>query len=243
MKTMCRQSLIFGMCLLTGCVLAGPLPNIGNPNYRNAVTAYRAGQETLAVSDLKVSVIQSPQYAPARELLGYLYMKDNQAILAVTQLAVAARLAPKDASVHNNLGSAYLTLGRYRDSVTEYRAALALAPANPAAHANLAAALLGAGMQERITDPVHAATDLTQAVSLGVTPAGPAEFALGELYGRADQMPKAAQAFMAAAKDDPQDYAAWYDLGVVQEPRTAPGSSRRRPRCRPIDSGYCRHPP
>jgi tetratricopeptide (TPR) repeat protein len=109
---------------------------------REALSAYDAGNMSVAEPPLRELANRYPSNFEANEALGSLYAESGDIARSIPYLEHACKTAPKQAIAHANLGAAYLKLNRRPDAVRELRTAARLDPQNPDTQSNLGQALL-----------------------------------------------------------------------------------------------------
>ncbi|MGB3137716.1 MAG: tetratricopeptide repeat protein [Nodosilinea sp.] len=94
-------------------------------------TQHLAGYANPAVASLQTTLGHNPDYVPALNALGIVYLVDGQLEAAVDTHALAASLEPDNEIAHYNLSLAYQRLGQTEESIAEARTATTLEPQNP----------------------------------------------------------------------------------------------------------------
>lgn len=101
-----------------------------------------------AASHLEKVLVIDPQYWPAHNTLGNLYVRLSQYDRAVSEFQKAAQSEPRSALPLNNLGATLFLLKRYPEAERVARSTLELDPGRAEAHYILGCALVA---QERFT--------------------------------------------------------------------------------------------
>jgi type IV pilus assembly protein PilF len=139
-----RYSLLAMMLLgLSGC-MSGPAGGLSNGS-RDIMTAsdepearkrarirlelalgyFEQGQTTVALDELKQSLVADPAYAPAHNLRGLIYMRLNDFRIADDSFSRALALNPGDANVLHNLAWLQCQQRRWSESFRNFDQALA----------------------------------------------------------------------------------------------------------------------
>jgi type IV pilus assembly protein PilF len=139
-----RYSLLAMMLLgLSGC-MSGPAGSLSNGS-RDIMTAsdepearkrarirlelalgyFEQGQTTVALDELKQSLVADPAYAPAHNLRGLIYMRLNDFRIANDSFSRALALNPGDANVLHNLAWLQCQQRRWSESFRNFDQALA----------------------------------------------------------------------------------------------------------------------
>ncbi len=90
-----------------------------------AVGYFEQEKTTVALDELKQALLADPNFAPAHNLRGLIYMRLNDYRLAEDSFRRAVSLDPQDANVVHNLGWMLCQQGRYPESVQTFAQALA----------------------------------------------------------------------------------------------------------------------
>lgn len=90
-----------------------------------AVGYFEQGQTTVALDELKQSLAADPNFGPAYNLRGLVYMRLNDFRLADESFRRALALNPTDANTKHNYGWMLCQQGRYADANTYFAQALA----------------------------------------------------------------------------------------------------------------------
>lgn len=90
-----------------------------------AVGYFEEGQTTIALDELKLALAADPNYAPAFNLRGLIYMRLNDSRLAEESFRRALTLAPGDGNVLHNYGWLVCQSGRLPEAVQLFGQALA----------------------------------------------------------------------------------------------------------------------
>jgi type IV pilus assembly protein PilF len=90
-----------------------------------AIGYFEQGQTTVALDELKQSLAADPNFAPAYNLRGLIYMRLNDLRLAEDSFRRALALAPRDGNVLHNYGWLLCQQARYGESLQAFSQALA----------------------------------------------------------------------------------------------------------------------
>jgi type IV pilus assembly protein PilF len=127
-----------------------------------AVGYYNDGKTTIALDELKQSIIADPTLLEAHNLRGLIYMRLNDAALAEDSFRNALQIDPQAASVAHNYGWLLCQQGRMPESFRLFQAAIA----NPA-YADKAKSLMALGVcQSKAGQKVEAEASLQKAFEL-----------------------------------------------------------------------------
>ncbi len=185
-------------------------------NAGNADLLKRADAEVAASATELEGLAQTPDYAndpTIHNLIGYLYLTQDNSASAIPQLQTTVRLKPDNLDARNNLGNALRQQQRYDESAEQYRFVLDhLKPGTTGLNAarikfNLATVLGQAGKTD-------------EALALfGELAASNPDAATYKNYGfflqKAGRSTEAADALRKAAEQDPKDAAAWLNAGEL----------------------------
>lgn len=108
-------------------------------------TFHLARQEKMAVSVLRQALEQNPNYIPALNALGIVYLVGGELQAAVTTHTKAAFLQPDNEVAYYNLCLAYHRLKQYERAIASGKQAIKLEPDNPHPWVALAIAYWGEG--------------------------------------------------------------------------------------------------
>ena len=125
-----------------------------------AVCEFRLGRLDEAIKSLGSILKSSPDYPPAEELLGSIWLLKKDYLRARQQFAHLADIAPGNYGAHYNLGVLSMREGRMEEAVREFRAATQADASSAPPHA-----ALGALYYER-GDWKHARDELSKAITL-----------------------------------------------------------------------------
>jgi Flp pilus assembly protein TadD len=150
---------------------------------RSAVDLYVKGQEAArkgdhdkAASLFGQAISQHPQFGPAHNELGLVYMRTGKLDKALEEFKAAAKTLPDDPFVQLNYGTALTQKKEYAEAEKQLRAALKRLDKSAAGHLYLGIALIGLKNFE------EAEGELQQAVRLGGDQMALAHRYLGGLY-------------------------------------------------------------
>jgi len=90
-----------------------------------AVSYFEQGQTAVALDELKQSLVLDPNYMPAHNLRGLIYMRLNELKLAEDSFKRALTLAPRDGNVLHNYGWLLCQQSRFAESSQSFTQALA----------------------------------------------------------------------------------------------------------------------
>ena len=90
-----------------------------------AIGYFEQGQTTVALDELKQSISADPNFAPAYNLRGLIYMRLNDPGLAEDSFRRALALNPRDADVFHNYGWMLCQQSRFEDSYKAFAQAIA----------------------------------------------------------------------------------------------------------------------
>jgi len=185
-------------------------------NGDNADALKTANQEVAANITELTALVQTPEYqndSTVHNLIGYLYLTQENPTAAIPELQTTVRLKPDNLDARNNLGNALRQQQRYDEAAAQYRYVLdhfTLTPGLDAARIklNLATALGQAGK-----------TDEALALFGELVAAPNADAATYKNYGfflqKAGRSVEAADALHRAADLDPKDATAWLSAGEL----------------------------
>ena len=91
-----------------------------------AIGYFEQGQTTVALDELKQSISADPNFAPAYNLRGLIYMRLNDPGLAEDSFRRALALNPRDADVFHNYGWLLCQQSRFGDSYKAFAQAIAV---------------------------------------------------------------------------------------------------------------------
>jgi type IV pilus assembly protein PilF len=127
-----------------------------------AVGYYNDGKTTIALDELKQSIIADPTLLEAHNLRGLIYMRLNDLGLAEESFRKALQIDPQAASVEHNYGWLLCQQGRMPESFRHFQAAIA----NPG-YADKAKSLMALGVcQSKSGQKVEAEATLQKAFEL-----------------------------------------------------------------------------
>jgi arylsulfatase A-like enzyme/Tfp pilus assembly protein PilF len=117
-----------------------------------AVCHYRSRRLDDAVKALDATLMIAPDYSPAEELLGTIWLLKKDYVRARQQFAHLAAIAPENYGAHYNLGILAMREGRREEAGLELRAAVRADPGSAGAHAALGALYCAQGDSNRSRD-------------------------------------------------------------------------------------------
>jgi tetratricopeptide (TPR) repeat protein len=117
-----------------------------------AVCHYRSGRLDDAVKTLDDTLIAAPDYPPAQELLGTIWLLKKDYVRARQQFSHLAAIAPENYGAHYNLGILAMREGRREEAGQELRAAAQADPGSAQPHATLGALYCAQGDLNRAWD-------------------------------------------------------------------------------------------
>ena len=153
-----------------GGSLAKPLTEFDEPENRKraririelASGYFEQGQTTVALDEIKQALAADPNYAPAYNLRGLVYMQMSEPALAEASFNRAIQLNPRDADAMHNLGWMWCQQGRLAPSLEQFGRALAVT-----GYANTARTWMAQGVcQVRAGMNAEAEKSLTRAFEL-----------------------------------------------------------------------------
>lgn len=133
--------------------------NVGAHFYL-AVCYYRSGNLDEAVKALDRTLAISPNYAPAQELLGTIWLLKKDYVRARQQFVHLASIAPENFGAHFNLGILSMREGRTEEAERELRAAAHADPHSAQPHAALGSLYSTQGDLKRARDEYRQAVAL-----------------------------------------------------------------------------------
>jgi choline-sulfatase len=117
-----------------------------------AVCHYRSRRLDDAVKALDDTLIAAPNYPPAHQLLGTIWLSKKDYVRARQQFAHLAAIAPENYGAHYNLGILAMREGHKEEAVLELRAAARADPGSAQPHATLGALYCAQGDSNRAGD-------------------------------------------------------------------------------------------
>ncbi len=189
--------------------------NAAISGFNAATRSFDKALTTKNIAELQ-ALAQMPEYkndATVHNLIGYLYLTQNDSASAVPELQTAVQLKPDDMAARNNLGSALRQTLRYEEAAAQYQYILDHAPA-------------GSGSPDTSQVKFNLATALGQAGHLDQSLALFAELAAAnpdaatmKNYGfflqKAGKTPQAADALRKSGELNPKDAGAWLSAGEL----------------------------
>lgn len=129
--------------------------------FRLAVALERSGRVEESIARFRRVVERAPEFAPALNYLGYLWIEREESLEeAVALVARAVRLDPDNGAYVDSLGWGYHRLGRTAEAIEALERAARLLPEDPTVLGHLGEALLGAGERERAIEAFRRAARL-----------------------------------------------------------------------------------
>lgn len=114
--------------------------------FRLAVALERSGRVEESIVRFRRVVERAPEFAPALNYLGYLWIEREESLEAALELVIrAVKLDPDNGAYVDSLGWGYHRLGRAAEAVAALERAARLVPGDPTVLGHLGEALLGAG--------------------------------------------------------------------------------------------------
>lgn len=123
---------------------------------------FEQGQTTVALDEIKQALAADPNYAPAYNLRGLVYMRMNELVLAEGSFNRAVQLNPRDADAMHNLGWMWCQQGRLAPALEQFARALAVPTYSNAARTWMAQGVC----QVRAGSNAEAEKSLTRAFEL-----------------------------------------------------------------------------
>ena len=122
-----------------------------------AVCYYRLRRLDDAVKALNATLVTSPDYPPAEELLGTIWLVKQDYVRARQQFAHLAAIAPGNYGAHYNLGVLAMREGRIEEARRELQAAAQADASSGQPHAALGSLYYAQGDWRRARDELHQA--------------------------------------------------------------------------------------
>ncbi len=130
-------------------------------NFGLGVALERAGRLTEATERFAAVLESYPDFAPALNYLGYLWIERGERLAdAVALVDRAVRLDPDNGAYVDSLGWGYYRQGRYTEAVAMLERAARLLPNDATVRSHLGDALLAAGAPERAAEAYRIASGL-----------------------------------------------------------------------------------
>lgn len=181
-------------------------------------TATRTNDKALIASDISelqaLTLLPDYQNKPVvHNLLGYLYLTQNDPASAVPELQKTVQLSPDDLDARNNLGSALRQTQKYNDAATQYQYILDHPQTTPSGldttkvKFNLATALGQAG---RLDESLALFAELAAANPDAATMKN-----YGFFLQKAGKTAEAADALRKAGELNPKDSSVWLSAGEL----------------------------
>ena len=190
--------------------------------YLLATLQLSQGQLEPAIASYEQARRLAPDNLACLVNLGKAYLEANQTQVAQEVFRRAAELDSRSAAVQAGLGQAAFAQEHYEEAVSHFEAALQLVPGANRLHYPLAMAY------RRLKKEDQAKAHLEQRGTVGVKVADPLiaqieslvqgarlQLVRGKLAFQAERYREAAAAFNAAVQADPENVAAWVNLGTV----------------------------
>lgn len=117
-----------------------------------AVCYYRSRLLDDAVKELDTALMTSPDYPPAEELLGTIWLWEKDYVRARQQFTHLAAIAPGNYGAHDNLGILAMREGRMEEAARELQAAVKADSGSAQAHAALGSLYSAQGDLNRARD-------------------------------------------------------------------------------------------
>lgn len=118
------------------------------------------GERDLAIEHLKRAIVQMPEYADARQLLGAMLVDARRLDEAHEQFLTLTRLKPQDAGAWQMVGAILAEQEKYEEAIESYREALALDPDDANLQYNLGFALARLGRAQEAKRHLRRAIEL-----------------------------------------------------------------------------------
>jgi protein O-mannosyl-transferase len=190
-------------------------PRATNVRENLGVVAWNHGRIDEAEKQWNIALKLNPNSPITLSNLGLVYARRKQYRRAERYFRQAMLHKPDYTDPHLNLGSMLMDRGRFEEAEWQLRAAVALSPLIPSCHNMLGKLYL----KER--RPGAAATQFLESVR--AEPNFEGYDGLGEVYLRQRDLPRAKQAYVAAARINPYDSRAHFGLAQI----AASGGHRR----------------
>ena len=166
------------------------------------------GEFEVALENISEAVRLSPDHVAARQGLAMVLTRLNRPNEAVPHFEAVLLRTPDSAQAHLNLGIALAEGGRPEEALASFREARRLAPESSRPHYNLGRALNDLGRIDEARDALEASVELDDGFAPAIQLLG-----LIERNARKDQ--RAIELLARAARLDPQNPLAHYDLGLA----------------------------
>lgn len=85
---------------------------------------FEKGQVTVALDEVKQALVADPNYAPAHNLRGLIYLRLKEPQLAEASFLQAIKLAPRDGDSWHNLGWMHCEAGKHAEAIAAFGKAL-----------------------------------------------------------------------------------------------------------------------
>lgn len=129
--------------------------------FRLATALERGGRYGEAVERFRSILAAVPDFAPALNYLGYLWIERGEQIEeALAMVDRAVRIDPDNGAYVDSLGWGFFRLGRFTEAVAALERAVRLLPDDATVRFHLGDALLAAGARERAVEAYREATRL-----------------------------------------------------------------------------------
>lgn len=136
-------------------------PDSLDVEFRLAVALERSGRIEESIDRFRRVVDRAPEFAPALNYLGYLWIEREESLEAALELVIrAVKLDPDNGAYVDSLGWGFHRLGRAAEAVEALERAARLMPGDPTVLGHLGEALLGAGERERAIEAFRRAARL-----------------------------------------------------------------------------------
>jgi len=185
-------------------------------NTNNSDSLKKANAEIVANIAELGALAKTPEYGndpTVHNLIGYLYLTQNDPALAIPELQTTVRLKPDNLDARNNLGNALLQQMRYDEAAEQYRYVLD--------HFTPTPGLIPDRIKFNLATVLGQAGKTDEALALfGELAAAPKPDATtlknyGFFLAKAGRSEEAADALRKAAESDPKDAATWLSAGEL----------------------------
>ncbi len=166
------------------------------------------GRPDMAIRHLTAALKREPDFAEARNSLGFIYLKQGQQAKALDQLKKAIAADPKLASAYNNIGTALLQQGKTDEALRQFSRSVDIKPNNAETQYNLGNALDREGKMNEAAAHYRKALRLNPELAQG-------HVAMGSVLLRRGHMDAAFDHLQTALKIDPSLVEAHFYLAMV----------------------------
>ncbi|MEN8150086.1 MAG: protein kinase [Planctomycetota bacterium] len=189
-------------------------PGFARALYNQGIALSETGETERAISVLERAVAVRPDYALAWRALGTLHLELGDVRRAVEAIGKATRLKAESKAEQveslKRLGRVYLQQENYPSAERYLGRAVTIDPEDPEAHTLHGKAYWGLGKRDE--------AEVSWLSAIRVDPDYDyARRSLIDAYGIRDSLPKHIEKWLADVDDDPNDWQAWFNLGLARE--------------------------